>query len=470
MRVTLRSFVPMQCRDLVMTMLVFSLLGCGAASNSPPPDNTAERDDDSPQTSAEPQDASANDATASDASFAPDVSPDTVPSGDTLLDIAGEGDGESDTGAELPSEVVLPDAEVTQDVTAPPTTDATDQDSAVDSAAAPDTDPEQSDTSLNGDATASDPFDELAVCDAGVIDAALAPQIPKSAGPGAFTPWDGDGWLGITGLMTALLGGDISGALAALSAVNYQACRGQGDEEGLLLFVPTESGTGHARAVWRLGAARPLVLEAPHPVFDMDTGIEAATLFGATQARGLIVSGTHRCVSDVPSGCDGKTKVCTGSSEPYPLTDMAHVGVSFFQAFHEAFQAGLEEVANVTNNWGYLLISVHGMAGDGISLSNGTTSEADVESLPAKLYLALKDALPDAYITSCNSFEGAVVDKRLCGSTNTQGRHTNGVGEVCTDAAPAASGHFAHMEQTLEIRQNPEPVIQALLEVFELVD
>ncbi|MGB0588670.1 MAG: hypothetical protein ACPGU1_03225 [Myxococcota bacterium] len=318
--------------------------------------------------------------------------------------------------------------------------------------------------------SAAAPWDALPLCQGGVIDAALAPQLPKSAGADAFTPWSGEGWEGITGLITILQSGEIAGALEALAAVAYTACRGQGDEEGLVLFTPTETGTGHARAVWRLGPARALVLEAPHPVFDMDTGSESATLFESTQARGLIVSGTHRCVSDEPSECDGKTKVCTGSSDPYPLTDMAHVGVSFFQAFHQAFQAGLEELATATDDWEYLLLSVHGMAGDGISLSNGTSDEADVESLPAKLYLALKDALPDAYVTSCNSFDGAVVDLRLCGTTNTQGRHTNGVGAVCTTAAPAASGQFAHMEQTLEIRQNPEPVIQALSAVLSLVD
>ena len=444
-------------------MLVLCLLSCGAEPISPPPADTSEVDVGAPQASEEPHDASA--ATAFDI----DITPETTETADILEGTANEVAPESDSATEPTPDVVMADVEVPQDTSSAPTAD-TAADSVVDDALVLDAAQPPSDASPTNDATVPDPFDALDVCTGGVIDAALAPQIPKSAGPEAFTPWDGDGWMGITGLMTTLLGGDISGALEALSEVNYQACRGQGDEAGLLLFVPTESGTGHARAVWRLGAARPLVLEAPHPVFDMDTGIEAATLFEATQARGLIVSGTHRCVSDVPSGCDGKTKVCTGTSSPYPLTDMAHVGVSFFQAFHEAFQAGLEEVATLTNDWGYLLISVHGMAGDGISLSNGTTSEADVESLPAKLYLALQGALPDAYITSCNSFEGAVVDKRLCGSTNTQGRHTNGVGEVCTDAAPAASGHFAHMEQTLEVRQNPEPVIQALLEVFELVD
>jgi hypothetical protein len=434
--------------SLVLVALSGWLLACGTASPEAPSDTGAE-------TSSSDVQGSGTEAEVDDA-VAPVADVPAIPSEpvDAIEDVTADPIG--DAIEDVTADAVIAPVDIIQDTEADSAT--------IDSAVSPEDVPAPTDTEE------SPSWAALPLCSGGVIAAAIAPQLPKSAGADAFTPWAGDGWEGVTGLITTLQSGDIDTALEALAAVAYTACRGSDAEAELLLFTPTESGTGHARAVWRMGAARALVLEAPHPVFDMDTGVEAATLFEATQARGLIVSGTHRCVSDVPSGCDGTTKVCTGSSAPYPLTDMAHVGVSLFQAFHEAFQAGLEDLAISADNWEYLLISVHGMAGDGISLSNGTSSEGDVDSLPAKLYLALKGALPDAYVTSCNSFEGAVVDKRLCGSTNTQGRHTNGVVEPCTTSALAASGRFAHMEQALEIRQSPAPVAEALLEVFSLVD
>jgi hypothetical protein len=51
----------------------------------------------------------------------------------------------------------------------------------------------------------------------------------------------------------------------------------------------------------------------------------------------------------------------------------------------------------------------------------------------------------------------------LVGSTNVQGRYTNGVGAPCTEAAGAATGTFIHVEQRLDFRQSPDRY-QALID------
>lgn len=439
-------------RPLLWTCALALTLSCGSesAETADPQDissaeETAQPDAPSPVSDAAPEDTAPPTADAAPDAEAPivDAAPDITPPID---------DATSDAPAPAPDAALD---------TAVPTEDA--------AAQAPDLQAPTDDVPT----APVDLLAQLPTCTTGVVEAAIAPPLPKTAGADAFTPWDGAEWDAVMGLVLGLYGDDAQGVLAGVASIDYTVCRGAGDEANLVLFQPAQPDTGHARAVWRMGPARALVLEAPHPIYDMQTPDEAAYLFEATQARGLITSGTHRCVSDVPSGCDGKTKTCSSTSKPYTLTDMAHVVVSVFQALHGAFELGLKHVAETAETAGpedYLMVSVHGMAGDGISLSNGTKADTHAGMLPAQLTLALMAALPDAYVTSCNDFAGAVVDDRLCGTTNTQGRWTNGSEEPCTEAAAAASGHFAHMEQALEIRQNPEPVAEALMSVLTLWD
>jgi hypothetical protein len=132
---------------------------------------------------------------------------------------------------------------------------------------------------------------------------------------------------------------------------------------------------------------------------------------------------------------------------------MAHVTESTFQAAHEA----LAEAHPA--DW---VLSVHGMSGDGVSLSDGTTLPGDGSSAAARVGVAMVAALPEEYVTSCNDWPGAVVDARLCGTTNTQGRHVNGAADPCEDAATAAAGRFVHMEQSPAVRGQQGAVIGAL--------
>jgi len=48
-----------------------------------------------------------------------------------------------------------------------------------------------------------------------------------------------------------------------------------------------------------------LVIEAPHPLYDSNTGKESLIVFKISGARALFISGTHRCNSSVFTPCSG---------------------------------------------------------------------------------------------------------------------------------------------------------------------
>jgi hypothetical protein len=248
--------------------------------------------------------------------------------------------------------------------------------------------------------------------------------------------------------ITSLIAERTNEAIVAAEQAGYRLCAGIDDEAGLVLGEPLQLGTGEARFVWRKDPVRGLVLGAPHPWYDTDTLSESLVLFQLTEARVLIVAGSHRCANTTLSHCDGTTSVC-GEEGAYRESDMAHVAGSFFQVAHEVFMDAVE------TDW---VISIHGMAGDGISLSNGVGGGARADSPVGLIYQAFELEHPGAYITTCNEGSGTVVDKRLCGSTNVQGRYANGSEDSCLEASDYDSERFVHMEQSKDFRHDPESV------------
>lgn len=256
----------------------------------------------------------------------------------------------------------------------------------------------------------------------------------------------------------AAVEGTYASAVTQAEQAGYDVCRMTQSGAELLIWQPTPPRQG--RPVWALrqgqGAA-PLVLEAPHAYFDLDTLREGRVLFDALSARALIVSGTHRCANDLASSCSGMTGVCTDEGrQPYRNSDMAHRTDTLFQAVHEA----------IAEQWSQMtVISLHGFTDDGVSLSDGTTDPTTEDSTVAKMATALESEFSDAKITVCNDYPGATREVRLCGSTNVQGRHLNGSADACTMRASEAGGRFIHMEQSRSIRETPDRVAEALGEV-----
>lgn len=253
-------------------------------------------------------------------------------------------------------------------------------------------------------------------------------------------------------------------ALAAQHArdAGYVLCRGAsaGDERSLVLLRPEASGSGHATlAIDTSPAARALILEAPHPLWDSGTADEAVAIFVRTHARAVLISGTHRCGSDRASGCDGTADAC-GAGAAVRESDMAHAVDSAFHAAHVALANAFPEA---------LVVGVHGMGGEGASVSDGTSQPTTVDSAVARFARALHARFPAEPITTCNDFGDPDVPReaRLCGTTDVQGRHLNGSLDACGARAVGASGRFLHLEQHADFRpERADAIADALIDAL----
>ncbi|MEE2828052.1 MAG: hypothetical protein VX498_02595 [Myxococcota bacterium] len=298
---------------------------------------------------------------------------------------------------------------------------------------------------------------DLPACEGGVIAAFTDEEIqPPASNSEEYQVPSGDTLEAVEASILALMAGQGALAAAEVAVVGYELCRGEGNESGTALWRPLLPGTGRALFAWRATGARPLIVGVPHANFEALTLEEGVDMFDQLDARALVVTGTHRCANTELGGCDGSTSVC-GSSAPYRISDMAHSVDTVYQVAHEVFADTFPEDT---------VLSLHGMAGDGISLSSGVSGPVAPDSMHAQLGTLLLLSFADADITSCNSFPGASVQQRLCGSTNVQGRHVNGSSEPCDTPAEEISGRFLHLEQDAEVRQNYDEIIEDLDELL----
>jgi len=300
----------------------------------------------------------------------------------------------------------------------------------------------------------------LPPCQGGIVTAFTSDEIapPEADSEGYLRPSE-DTLAAVAGSLQSLLDGDYQVALALAALVSYELCSGEDEEYGTALWRPRPllggGSTGRTLFAWRSLAARPVVLGVPHPWFESGTLEEGVTAFHDLQARALVVSGTHRCANASGSSCDGTTSVCSGAgeAESFRESDMAHMDVTIYQRIHEVLAQHYDQ------DW---VVSLHGMADDGISISNGTELDSAAGQPEALLGAALAQAFPLESVTSCNDWPGALVYTRLCGTTNTQGRYLNGSADACGAEASESSGRFIHLEQSALIRAQAEIVIDAL--------
>ena len=197
--------------------------------------------------------------------------------------------------------------------------------------------------------------------------------------------------------------------------------------------------------VFAVAPRRPqLVLQAPHPKNDSNTGQQSAFVFRSTGARAFFLPGTHRCNSSIFSPCDGTTSVC-GTSEPFRESDAAHsVSIPFYIA-----TVALEELEHP------YVVQLHGFAklttDPDVIMSNSTAL-----SPPVDLLSQIRDALLVA--DNALTFKIAHLDTdwtRLTGTTNVEGRLINGSSDPCSDASPSNAGRFFHLEQAFSrLRDN----------------
>ena len=208
----------------------------------------------------------------------------------------------------------------------------------------------------------------------------------------------------------------------------------------------------------------PLILEVPHTLFD-HTLNQALHVFTETRAKALVLSESHRCSRSLPNKCTGNEgepirNVCGGNRGAVNHnSDAAHAVQTVFHAVHEQLSEDYPD---------FLFASLHATKAEEFIISDGTSNPVSSTSPVVLLVQSLAKSLPDRFIGLCNDFplskEGisniisVPNEKRIvCGATNVQGRHLNGLADPCrakvhrSGVELKASGRFLHIEQPVNL-------------------
>jgi hypothetical protein len=225
--------------------------------------------------------------------------------------------------------------------------------------------------------------------------------------------------------------GDLAGAAATLDPlgddlVAYQDTGGSGEHLILRERVPCARCWG-LYVLSRAPAACNVLVEVPHPLFDVNTpelGIEAYVRSGA---GAFLMAGTHRYAN-------GRNSL---------VSDMARNPSSVFQRLHQAL-----------SNPGTHALNYHGFAQPDPPYPAVVLSSGSRQAHPE--LFALQAAL-QAHGESAGVYEG-VLYPDLAGGVNPQGQYTRAIG-----------GRFYHMEHERALRQSPtrrSNAVSALLAVL----
>lgn len=241
-------------------------------------------------------------------------------------------------------------------------------------------------------------------------------------------------------LVTTLRQGKLQDAMELATAQGYQVIwftdQNDGDAVSYLLRDKDPSKRGWGLFVFRVGSSSPLIIEAPHPLFDEGTPTLAAHLYRALEARSLLVAGAHR-----NANMDGSADVSAQDN-------------SIFQAVNSA-----ELLYADQENGEGIILQIHGFSGKKhpeyprviISFEHGDNFNP-VDLIKGQQLLAdIKAALVDQGIKTGTCGGGLWED--LCGTKNVQ-------------ANLMRQGIFIHIEVDEHIRSNDARFIEALTNVF----
>ncbi|PKP34199.1 MAG: hypothetical protein CVU00_07890 [Bacteroidetes bacterium HGW-Bacteroidetes-17] len=244
-------------------------------------------------------------------------------------------------------------------------------------------------------------------------------------------------------MMDAIFDGNIESANGLAASLNYQIIDFQDTtiaSNNRFYVIKENSSQIHYWGTYVISThplRNNLIIQAPHPVYDSQTGYQAIFCFKRLIPRALFISGTHRCNNSEYSECSGTTTAC-GPSSPYRISDNAHNSNSVFQKTTEAF---FNEFDNS------VFLQLHGFAqGTGdpdLIMSNGTRITPSIDYLSLIENAFLQD---DPAIT----FKLAHIDldwTKLTAFTNTQGRLINKSSDPCYENASSCDGRFIHIEQ-----------------------
>jgi hypothetical protein len=291
--------------------------------------------------------------------------------------------------------------------------------------------------SASGLTAATDSVDVLQT-----VDNFISALVFPAADSGSFSEPSSLNRSTFNGLVTNLLNGNTTGHSSTLSTLDYQIVFLTTDTVGSKTVVALkETGTtGGGTYLFFLSPTNDMIIEAPHPVHDSNTLPESSYIFQQLAARALLIAGTHRCATDTASSCSGTTTACTESATAYRISDVAHNTNTYFQEAHKAAHD-----LNSTN----VAFSMHGKGASSpaASISNGRTTNSGTAK--SNTLADTLETLLATQVDSCNDSDDGNI---LCGTTNVQGRYSNGSAEPCGTAAGSANDRFMHLEQNATIR------------------
>lgn len=196
---------------------------------------------------------------------------------------------------------------------------------------------------------------------------------------------------------------------------------------------------------------RDAVIEAPHPIKDRATAIQAVHLMINLGAKATIISGNNRCAARTRSACSGRTRVCGGGRRAYPSSDPAHNTDSLFHQTHRILNSRWPDT---------VVVQLHGYnqrdSETLFILSDGTPEKRQPDNgITGRVRDRLRISLgASAIAVSCQDPGDRRFDYRnLCARTNVQGRQLNGSPDACRTGAPVSSGRFLHIEQQFPVRR-----------------
>jgi hypothetical protein len=269
--------------------------------------------------------------------------------------------------------------------------------------------------------------------------ARLEKNMPRADSEGFIVPTDEQKQV-FSKIVTDLRTGNLQNALVAASAVEYELLWyiDQNDDNAVdyVLRENNSSKNGWGLYVFRAATNSPIIIEAPHPIYDAGTPTLAADLFRALDAQALLVAGTHR-----DANRDGSADV---SAKPQ----------SIFQAVHES-----ELQHSIASMGSGIVLQIHGFSASKhpayphviISYEHGKDINPVDLVKGQQLANRIADALVDKRIKT--GLCGGDDWRDLCGTTNVQ-------------ATLMTQGIFIHIELDETIRENEKKFIKTLVEVF----
>ena len=212
--------------------------------------------------------------------------------------------------------------------------------------------------------------------------------------------------------------------------LNYYMDRGDNLSVSYLLQETKPISKGWGLYAFRVDPVNNIIIEAPHPLYDINTPSVALDLYRALDAHALLVAGAHRYANH-----DGSA-------------DVAHAPGSIFQSVHQALLQGLP-----TPLGNSVILQVHGFSSSEhpdypqIVIGFGGNILTPDFLLAGKMETAL--AQEGINVGLCLGEDW----KDLCGSKNIQ-------------AATSDRAIFIHIELDEKIRKNDERLIAAITQVF----